>query len=285
MSRTEECVDILKLAWSGERFSYARQALPVRRRAGHARPRAARRPAAVDGGVERPERRPGRALRHQRAARRARCRCSTRWREKLAAAGGDPAAKRVGIIRSFLVTDDPERDWPPLRAAERYRMAVYGRFFEEAGLGNSGHVQRARADQPAGVRRQRRRVRRRADRVRPALRPHRRRHVGLGARPAAGRADAVDGALRRRGRAAGARPTWRPPPADHSSSGVVRGPKMNSPSGTAGSGGSQAIASDLLGAAPAEADAGDLERRVVATRVGRGRRRPWWSGARRRGRT
>jgi alkanesulfonate monooxygenase SsuD/methylene tetrahydromethanopterin reductase-like flavin-dependent oxidoreductase (luciferase family) len=60
------------------------------------------------------------------------------WREKTIAAGGDPSAKRVGIIRSFLVTDDPERDWPPLRAAERYRMAVYGGFFEAAGLGNSG---------------------------------------------------------------------------------------------------------------------------------------------------
>ena len=60
------------------------------------------------------------------------------WREKTTAAGGDPAAMRVGIIRSFLVTDDPERDWPPLRAAERYRMAVYGGFFEAAGLGNAG---------------------------------------------------------------------------------------------------------------------------------------------------
>ena len=36
------------------------------------------------------------------------------------------------------MTDDPERDWPPLRAAERYRMKVYGRFFEEAGLGGAG---------------------------------------------------------------------------------------------------------------------------------------------------
>jgi hypothetical protein len=43
----------------------------------------------------------------------------------------------VGIIRSVLVTDDRERDWPPLRAAERYRLAVYGRFAEEAGTGNA----------------------------------------------------------------------------------------------------------------------------------------------------
>ena len=44
------------------------------------------------------------------------------------AAGADPSARRIGIIRSFLVTDDRDRDWPPLRAAERYRMGVYGRF-------------------------------------------------------------------------------------------------------------------------------------------------------------
>ena len=57
------------------------------------------------------------------------------WREQVRAAGRDPHDHRVGIIRSFLVTDDPERDWPPLRAAERYRMKVYGRFAEEAGKG------------------------------------------------------------------------------------------------------------------------------------------------------
>ena len=77
-------------------------------------------------------------------------RCSTRWREKIAAAGRDPDAHRVGIIRSFLVTDDPERDWPPLRAAERYRMKVYGGFVEEAGLGGAGHVQRATSGSPSG---------------------------------------------------------------------------------------------------------------------------------------
>ena len=46
------------------------------------------------------------------------------WLE--AAAGA--ASKRVGIIRSFYVSDDRERDWPMIRAAERFRMAVYERF-------------------------------------------------------------------------------------------------------------------------------------------------------------
>ena len=55
------------------------------------------------------------------------------WREALSAAGRDPAGYRVGIIRGVLVTDDPERDWPRIREAERTRMRVYKRFFAESG--------------------------------------------------------------------------------------------------------------------------------------------------------
>ena len=42
---------------------------------------------------------------------------------------------RIGVIRGILVTDDRERDWPSVRAAERYRMELYQRFFEESGEG------------------------------------------------------------------------------------------------------------------------------------------------------
>ncbi len=57
------------------------------------------------------------------------------WQDDLIATGQNPADYRVGIIRSCFVTDDPERDWPMVRAAERYRMELYGRFFDEAGRG------------------------------------------------------------------------------------------------------------------------------------------------------
>jgi alkanesulfonate monooxygenase SsuD/methylene tetrahydromethanopterin reductase-like flavin-dependent oxidoreductase (luciferase family) len=53
------------------------------------------------------------------------------WRDAVRAAGRDPGEHRVGIARSVLVTDDPERDWPQIRDAERYRMAVYDRFTAE----------------------------------------------------------------------------------------------------------------------------------------------------------
>ena len=137
VSRTEECIDILRLAWSGEPFSYAGKRYrfdDVRVTPDPVQPGGPPLWLAVSSG---PERRARRSLRHPHppagpgvVARR------------LAGedGGGRTATRpseRVGIIRSFLVTDDPERDWPPLRAAERYRMAVYGRFFEEAGLGDS----------------------------------------------------------------------------------------------------------------------------------------------------
>jgi len=55
------------------------------------------------------------------------------WHEALKASGRDPATYRVGIIRGCLVTDDRERDWPAVRAAERYRGQLYARFFAESG--------------------------------------------------------------------------------------------------------------------------------------------------------
>ena len=55
------------------------------------------------------------------------------WRAELTATGRDPANYRVGIIRPCLVTDDPERDWPAVRAGERRRMEVYTKFREDAG--------------------------------------------------------------------------------------------------------------------------------------------------------
>ena len=57
------------------------------------------------------------------------------WVEKLEDTDRDPRDYRVGIIRSILVTEDRDKDWRAVRAAERYRMALYQRFFEESGEG------------------------------------------------------------------------------------------------------------------------------------------------------
>lgn len=57
------------------------------------------------------------------------------WRAALNESGRDPQRYRVGIIRSCLVTDDADRDWPRVRAAERYRYQVYRSFTTGTGLG------------------------------------------------------------------------------------------------------------------------------------------------------
>ena len=136
VSLTEECVEILRLAWSGERFSYAGKRYrfedvrvtpdPVQL-GGPPLWLASTSPASVARAV------------HYDAhllPQGPRSIVLEPWREQTRAAGRDPDAHRIGIIRNVFVTDDKERDWPPLRAAERYRMRVYGRFFEEAGLGD-----------------------------------------------------------------------------------------------------------------------------------------------------
>ena len=62
------------------------------------------------------------------------------WVNELENSGRQTRDYRVGIIRSILVTDDRNTDWPLIRAAEKYRMQLYQRFFEESGegFGDSG---------------------------------------------------------------------------------------------------------------------------------------------------
>ena len=43
------------------------------------------------------------------------------WKE----AAGDVSERRVGLIRGVFVTDDAEREWAPIAAAEQYRRDVY----------------------------------------------------------------------------------------------------------------------------------------------------------------
>jgi len=57
------------------------------------------------------------------------------WHKALTDTGRDSASYRIGIIRSCLVSDDPDRDWPKVRAAERYRGQVYRSFNANAGSG------------------------------------------------------------------------------------------------------------------------------------------------------
>ena len=53
------------------------------------------------------------------------------YRAAVTADGRNPDDYRVGIIRTVYVTDDPERDKPMVRQAERYRVSVYDKYMAE----------------------------------------------------------------------------------------------------------------------------------------------------------
>jgi len=55
------------------------------------------------------------------------------WLTMLRDSARNPEDYRVGIIKSCLVTNDRERDWPAVRDGERRRMAVYQQFRTESG--------------------------------------------------------------------------------------------------------------------------------------------------------
>lgn len=140
VSLTEELLQILRLAWSGERFTFRGKRYEFDDV--HVTPH-----TVQEGGlpiwlattsamsVERAVRFGTNVLPQGDAPI-----VLDEWRAAARAAGQDPDSRRVGIIRSVLVTDDPDRDWPILREAERYRMAVYGRLGAEAGPDSAGSM-------------------------------------------------------------------------------------------------------------------------------------------------
>ena len=131
VSLTEETIEILRLAWRGEPFSFHGKRYQFDDVTVTPRTVQSGGPPLWIAGMS--------AASAERAARYdthllpqgARSVVLDPWRDRLRAEGRDPDAYRVGIIRSCFVTDDPERDWGPIKAAERYRMSVYARFFQE----------------------------------------------------------------------------------------------------------------------------------------------------------
>src|SRR4051812_34950339 len=131
LSLMEEGLEVLQRAWSGERFSFEGKrwsfedvlVTPAPVQPGGP-------PLWIAGMSEASAERAARFGTHllPQGAREV---VLDPWRARLAADGRDPDGFRVGLIRSCFVTDDPERDWAPIKAAERYRMSVYARFFAE----------------------------------------------------------------------------------------------------------------------------------------------------------
>jgi len=135
VSLTDEGIAVLKLAFTGEKFSFRGKRYDfqdVTIRPGYVQ--AGGPPlwvaAMSEAGAQRCARADANLL-----PQGPRSTALDPWRAELTATGRDPDKYRVGIIRSCLVTDDPDRDWPAVRQAERYRMSTYARFQQDLGSG------------------------------------------------------------------------------------------------------------------------------------------------------
>jgi alkanesulfonate monooxygenase SsuD/methylene tetrahydromethanopterin reductase-like flavin-dependent oxidoreductase (luciferase family) len=122
---TEEAIEIIRLAWSREPFTFEGRRYSFRDLRVTPDPVQDGGPPLWIGATSRAG--ALRAARHDtnllpQGPRRT---VLEPWQDELRATGRDPSDKRVGIIRGVFVTDDPERDWPVVAAAERYRRDVY----------------------------------------------------------------------------------------------------------------------------------------------------------------
>jgi alkanesulfonate monooxygenase SsuD/methylene tetrahydromethanopterin reductase-like flavin-dependent oxidoreductase (luciferase family) len=133
LSLTDEGLEVLTRAFTGEPFSFHGKRYSfddVRIRPGFVQPGG---PPLWVAAMAEPGARRAARFNANLLPQGPRARALDPWLAGLQSSGRDPAGYRIGIIRSCLVTDDPERDWPPVRAAERRRMEVYNRFRAESG--------------------------------------------------------------------------------------------------------------------------------------------------------
>lgn len=130
VSMTEEGIDILRLAWQHEPFSYSGKRYVIDNVNVFPKPVQVGGPplwiAAMSAAGANRAARFGTNLLPQGK----RAEVLDPYREAVAAQGQDPNDRRIGIIRSFYVSDDRDRDWATIRAAERFRMSVYDKFMD-----------------------------------------------------------------------------------------------------------------------------------------------------------
>jgi alkanesulfonate monooxygenase SsuD/methylene tetrahydromethanopterin reductase-like flavin-dependent oxidoreductase (luciferase family) len=128
VSLTEELIQILRLAWTGETFSFHGKRYDFDEIRVTPRPVQDGGPPLWIAGMSGKAALRAAAFGTNLLPQGPRDVVLDPWRDAVRAAGRDPADHRVGIIRSVFVTDDPEADWARLKVAERYRMSIYARF-------------------------------------------------------------------------------------------------------------------------------------------------------------
>jgi probable F420-dependent oxidoreductase len=131
-SLMDESLEIISRAWTEDRFSFEGRHFQVKDLSVTPRPvQKPRPPIWLAGRAEAPLRRAARlgdgviAVASNDLIRR--------YREFVAEEGKDPNAATVAVLRSVIISDDPEKTWDELKDHVRWRSGRYGQWYGEAG--------------------------------------------------------------------------------------------------------------------------------------------------------
>ena len=131
VSMTDEAIEILRLAWKDEPFSFKGKRYELSNINVYPKPVQPLGPPLWIAAMKEPGALRAARIETNLLPQGRREDVLDPWRNELKTQGKDPNDYRVGIIRSVYVTDDKERDWPVIREAERFRMGVYNTFMAE----------------------------------------------------------------------------------------------------------------------------------------------------------
>ncbi|MGD9604277.1 MAG: LLM class flavin-dependent oxidoreductase [Gammaproteobacteria bacterium] len=133
VSLTEEGIQILRHAWTEDRFTFRGKRYTFEDVAVRPRPvQPGGPPLWVAAMSEAGARRAARLGAHLLPQGRQQVVLEP-WREELAARGGRVEDYRVGILRPFIVTDDRKTVAMQVKHGERYRLSIYADWLAEAG--------------------------------------------------------------------------------------------------------------------------------------------------------
>lgn len=140
LGRTLETIEILKRAWTGERFSFSGRYFQFRDVRVLPQPISKPHPELLWGGMTPVAIRRGAALGLSFACNLGRREVAL-YRETLQQLGKDPTAYNVVNSRTVYVADTAEQAWADIEAAALYQAALYAKWLAEASGGTQHWIQ------------------------------------------------------------------------------------------------------------------------------------------------
>ena len=137
LGRTLEGIEIMKRAWTGERFSFAGKYFNFKNALVRPKPTSPNGPEVLWGGMAPQSIKRGAKLDLGFACNLGSAEIS-KYHDALRELGKDPAAYSVVNTRQVYVADSEDQAWDEIAPGLMYQMELYGKWLNEGGVANAG---------------------------------------------------------------------------------------------------------------------------------------------------